>query len=75
VFKFGGTTVGTPERFRTVVSLLEEAAASGRVVAIVSALSDVSQQLSDAMEAFATRSDGRAVVETLVERLRRRHQA
>jgi aspartate kinase len=74
VFKFGGTTVGTPERFRTVIALLKEATTSGRVVAVVSALSDVSQQLSDAMEAFATRSDGRAVVETLVERLRRRHR-
>ena len=74
MFKFGGTTVGTPERFRTVIALLNEATTSGRVVAIVSALSDVSQQLSDAMEAFATRSDGRAVVETLVERLRRRHR-
>jgi aspartate kinase len=73
VFKFGGTTVGTPERFRTVIALLEEAAMNGRVVAIVSALSDVSQQLSDAMEAFATRSDGEAVVEKLVERLHRRH--
>jgi aspartate kinase len=75
VFKFGGTTVGTPDRFRTVVTLIDEAAANGRVVAVVSALSDVSQQLSDAIEAFATRSDGEAVVETLVERLRRRHKS
>ncbi|MFB6272078.1 MAG: aspartate kinase [Salinibacter sp.] len=75
VFKFGGTTVGEPERFRTVISLLREAAAADRVVAIVSALSQVSRQLSRAMEAFATRSDGTAVVEDLLHTLRDRHQS
>jgi len=73
VFKFGGTTVGTPERFRTVVSILRTAASEGRVVAIVSALSGVSRQLSGAMEAFATRTDGARVVEELIETLRTRH--
>ncbi len=73
VFKFGGTSVGTPDRFRTVVQLIREAAAEGRVVAIVSALSGVSRQLASALEAVATRSDGRSVVENLVETLRARH--
>ena len=73
VFKFGGTTVGTPERFETVVSILQEAASSERVVAIVSALSQVSRQLSGAMEDFATRSDGTAVVDDLIDTLRARH--
>ena len=73
VFKFGGTTVGTPERFETVVSILQEAASSERVVAIVSALSQVSRQLSGAMENFATRSDGTAVVDDLIDTLRARH--
>jgi len=75
VFKFGGTTVGEPERFRTVIALLREAAAADRVVAIVSALSQVSRQLSRAMEAFATRSDGTSVVEDLLHTLRDRHQS
>lgn len=73
VFKFGGTTVGRPERFETVVSILREAAASERVVAIVSALSQVSRQLSGAMEAFAMRSNGGAVVDDLIDTLRTRH--
>lgn len=75
VFKFGGTTVGTPERFRTVVSVLEEAADTGRVVAVVSALSQVSRQLSAAMEAFATQSDGTAIVADLLQTLRDRHRS
>jgi aspartate kinase len=75
VFKFGGTTLGEPERFRTVIGLLREAAAADRVVAIVSALSQVSRQLSAAMEAFATRPDGTAVVEDLLHTLRDRHQS
>lgn len=74
VFKFGGTTVGTPKRFRTVVSIIREAAASERVVAIVSALSEVSRQLSGAMEAFATDTDGAAIVGDLVDTLRARHR-
>lgn len=74
MFKFGGTTVGTAERFRTVIALLREAVASQRVVAIVSALSGVSRQLSDAMEAFMTQSEeGGDVVEELVDTLRARH--
>ncbi len=55
------------------MALLGEAAATNRVVAIVSALSKVSRQLSGALEAFATRSDGAAVVAELTDRLRSRH--
>lgn len=66
--------MGTPERFRTVVSVLREAAHAGhRVVAIVSALSQVSRQLSGAMEDFATQSDRPAVLEDLLQTLRDRH--
>lgn len=73
MFKFGGTSVGTPDRFRTVVELIQEAAAEGRVVAIVSALSGVSRQLASGLEAVATCSDPREVVEDLAEDLRARH--
>lgn len=67
--------MGTPDRFRTVMSVLREAAETGRVVAIVSALSQVSRQLSGAMEAFATQSDGTAVVADLLRTLRDRHRS
>ncbi|MEF8815853.1 MAG: aspartate kinase [Salinibacter sp.] len=73
VFKFGGTSVGTPDRFRTVVRLIQEGAAEGRVVAIVSALSGVSRQLATALEAASTRADTAAVVANLVDTLRARH--
>ncbi len=72
-FKFGGTSVGRPGRFRTVVRLIREAAAEGRVVAIVSALSGVSRQLASALEAVSSRADGTTVVENLAETLRARH--
>ncbi|MFB6229891.1 MAG: aspartate kinase, partial [Salinibacter sp.] len=75
VFKFGGTTVGTAERFRTVIALLREAASEGPVVAVVSALSRVSRRLSAAVEAVATQSDRSTVVEELTETLRARHMA
>jgi aspartate kinase len=73
VFKFGGTSVGRPDRVRTVVELIREAAAEGRVVAIVSALSGVSRQLASALEAVSTRGDGTTVVESLTDALRARH--
>jgi len=73
VFKFGGTSVGRPDRFRTAVRLIREAAAAGRVVAVVSALSGVSRQLASALEAVSTRADGSTVVEDLLETLRARH--
>lgn len=67
--------MGTAERFQTVITLLQEAASEGPVVAIVSALSRVSRQLSAAVEAVATQSDRSAVVEELTETLRVRHMA
>ena len=65
--------MGTPDRFRTVVRLIQEAAAEGRIVAIVSALSGVSRQLATALEAASTRADEPTVVENLIETLRTRH--
>ena len=75
VFKFGGTSVGAPERFETVISILREAAATAApVVAIVSALSQVSRQLSGAVERVATQADGQAVGASVIDTLRARHQ-
>ena len=75
VFKFGGTSVGTPERFETVISIVREAAATAApVVVIVSALSQVSRQLSRAVEKVATQADGQAVGASVIDTLRARHQ-
>lgn len=74
VFKFGGTTVGRPDRFRTVVDLIGQATAEGRVLCIVSALSEVTRQLSRGMEAFTTQTNREGVVDALVQRLRERHE-
>lgn len=84
VFKFGGTSVGSPERFRTVVRIVTESTAHGRVVAVVSALSKVTRQLSAGLEAYTTHSgasgagasgagDRASVVDDLVEALYTRH--
>lgn len=78
VFKFGGTSVGSPERFETVVRIVREASDGGRVVAVVSALSRVTRQLSAALEAFTTQdgADPKAradVVDALIDTLRTRH--
>ena len=74
VFKFGGTSVGSTSRFRTVIDILHRTAKTGRVVAVVSAQGKVTRRLSKGMEAFATGSRKRRdVVDDLVRDLRRRH--
>lgn len=76
VFKFGGTSVGTASRFRTVVDLLEKATATGRPLAVVSAQGKVTRRLSRGMEAFATGSrEQAAVVDELLTDLRDRHSS
>ena len=76
VYKFGGTSVGTASRFRTVIDIVRRTADEGRVVAIVSAQGKVTRRLSAAMEAFTTQTDDRpAVVNALVEDLRDRHRS
>jgi len=74
VYKFGGTSVGTADRFRTVVDILRRTSEAGRAVAIVSAQGKVTRRLSASLEAFATRADDRStVVDVLVRDLRKRH--
>lgn len=76
VYKFGGTSVGSGPRFRTVIDIVRRTADQGRVVAIVSAQGKVTRRLSAAMEAFATQTDDRpAVVNALVDDLRDRHRS
>jgi aspartate kinase len=76
VFKFGGTSVGTSERFRTVVDVIRRTAKTGRVLAVVSAQGKTTRRLSAGMETFVTQfSDRSVVVDTLVDDLRERHLA
>jgi len=75
VVKFGGSSVGTPDRFRTLVDVVVAAAREARVFVIVSALSQVTRQLSGALEAFTTHSTNHDVmVDDLVTTLRTRHR-
>jgi aspartate kinase len=74
VYKFGGTSVGTAARFRTVVDILRRTAEAGRVLAVVSAQGKTTRRLSAGMETFATQfADRSVVVDTLVRDLRERH--
>lgn len=76
VFKFGGTSVGAVDRFRRVVDIVRKTAASARVLVVNSALSQVTRQLSGALDAFTTdtaRQD--AVLAELIDALRKRHRA
>ncbi len=76
VFKFGGTAVGTSERFRTAVDIIQRTAETGRVVVVVSAQGKVTRRLSAGMETFVTQfADRSVVVDTLIDDLRERHMA
>lgn len=76
VFKFGGTSVGTVERFRTVIDIIRRTASAGRVLAVVSAQGKTTRRLSAGMETFVTQFTDRAVVvDTLLRDLRERHLA
>ncbi|MFP4228897.1 MAG: aspartate kinase [Salinivenus sp.] len=76
VYKFGGTSVGTAPRFRTVVEILRRTAQEGRGVGIVSAQGKVTRRLSAALESFATQINERpAVVDAVVRDLRTRHRS
>ena len=57
VLKFGGTSVGTPDRMHTVADVIESIADEARVVAVISALSKVTRHLSNALEQYTTRPD------------------
>ena len=70
VLKFGGTSVGSPERFNRVIDIVHQKAARHRVVVVASALSGVTDQLVEAADAAPTSSAER---EELVRTLRRRH--
>jgi len=72
VIKFGGTSVGAPEPLRAAVGIVGSALREAPVVAVVSALSGV----TDALEAaFAGAVAGRLDILRFTEALRARHLA
>jgi bifunctional aspartokinase / homoserine dehydrogenase 1 len=58
VMKFGGTSVGTPDRIKDVVRLVGEALAADRVIVVVSAFSGVTNSLIEAAEKAVSGSLG-----------------
>jgi aspartokinase/homoserine dehydrogenase 1 len=50
VMKFGGTSVGSPDRIRTVLRLVQEASTRDRVIVVVSAFSGVTNALIQTSE-------------------------
>ena len=69
--KFGGTSVGDASCIARVAQIVKDASADGPVVAVVSAMSGVTNRLIEA----ATKSEGgdREPAETLLEALRKQH--
>ncbi len=70
VYKFGGTSVSTAERIRTVIGLVAAEPASIRRVVVVSAFGGVTDELIGAMDAALSRSGSHA---DRLEALRLRH--
>lgn len=70
VYKFGGTSVATPERIARVVALVAAEPATLRRVVVVSALGGVTDALLRATNEALARTDGHRA---LLDALRRRH--
>lgn len=73
VLKFGGSSVGSQETFASVVDVVTDASNHGPLVVVASALARVTRELSGGLEEFASRDYDTAVVNDLVDTLRRRH--
>ena len=65
VSKFGGTSVGSPERIRRVVDLVTAADGDGRRVVVVSALGGVTDDLIAALDAALAREGHEARVDAI----------
>ncbi|MDX1420323.1 MAG: bifunctional aspartate kinase/homoserine dehydrogenase I [Rubricoccaceae bacterium] len=71
VAKFGGTSVGTPERVQRVVALSAETPARYRRIVVASAFGGVTDQLLAALQAAEARTDEHRPI---LDALRRRHR-
>ena len=72
VLKFGGTSVATPDRIKTVGRILLAQAKANRVVAVVSAFGGVTNQL---LESARQAERGGSGYEALFEKIATRHRA
>lgn len=72
VLKFGGSSVATPDRIKTVGRILLSQAKQHRVIAVVSAFGGVTNQLLEAARLAESRG---AAYERLYEQLAARHHA
>ena len=72
VLKFGGTSVSSPDRIKTVARILLAQAKRNRVIAVVSAFGGVTNQLLDCAK-LAER--GGAAYEPVFEKIAARHRA
>jgi aspartokinase/homoserine dehydrogenase 1 len=70
VMKFGGTSLGTAERFRTVVELVAAARSTHRVCVVASAMAGVTNLL-----VHGGRVPDRAAADQLLAQFRERHEA
>jgi aspartate kinase len=72
VMKFGGTSVADAERMRRCASIVRDLAGSHRIVAVVSALDGVTEELLDLAQAAGTAN--RAVIDARMKDLRTKHE-
>ncbi|NNE71757.1 MAG: aspartate kinase, partial [Rhodothermales bacterium] len=72
VYKFGGTSVGSPDRIRTVMDLVAAEPADVTRLVVVSAFGGVTDDLIGAMDTALRRSGSHA---DQVEAVRRRHES
>ncbi len=70
VFKFGGTSVGTPQTIQTVIRIVKKAAEDDRLVVVVSAFGGVTDQL---IEAGKRAEKGNEQYKEIVNALEKRH--
>lgn len=73
VMKFGGTSVGNAECIARAAKIIAQGASEGRCVAVVSAMSGVTNKLIEAAKTAQTGNSSGAT--TMLEALRSQHEA
>lgn len=69
IMKFGGTSVGSPDRIRGVLRLVSEASAAGRIVVVVSAFGGVTNALIEmSQRAVKGSSEWRSDLDAMAKR-------
>jgi bifunctional aspartokinase / homoserine dehydrogenase 1 len=70
VLKFGGTSVGTIQNFRTVIRIIEEKLKREKIIVVVSALSKITDKLLNAVELAGSKDE---TYRALIAEIRIRH--